>query len=106
MQIKWDGETTPSVWAPLGDFFGTAPGVNHYRSLPLGVGEDGWWYCNWYMPFAKEARVELVNDGKTPRSVDFEVVHAPLSQPIAQLGRFHAKWHRDAFLPREPERAD
>jgi len=104
LQIKWDGEAAPSVWAPLGDFFGTAPGANQYRSLPLGLGEDGWWYCNWYMPFDKEARVELVNDGKTPRSVSFEVVHAPLSQPIAQLGRFHAKWHRDAFLPRETER--
>ena len=104
LQIKWDGEAAPSVWAPLGDFFGTAPGANQYRSLPLGLGEDGWWYCNWYMPFDKEARVELVNDGKTPRNVSFEVVHAPLSQPIAQLGRFHAKWHRDAFLPRETER--
>ena len=105
LQIKWDGETTPSVWVPLGDFFGTAPGVNHYRSLPLGVSEDDWWYCNWYMPFAKEARVELINDGKTQQSVKFEVVHAPLSQPIEKLGRFHAKWHRDAFQPREPERA-
>jgi len=104
LQIRWDGETTPSVWAPLGDFFGTAPGANHYRSLPLGLGEDGWWYCNWYMPFEKEACVELVNDGKTLRSVSFELVHAPLSQPIAQLARFHAKWHRDAFLPREAER--
>jgi hypothetical protein len=105
LQIKWDGETWPSVWAPLGDFFGTAPGLNQYRSLPMGVTDDGWWYCNWYMPFAKEARVELVNDGKTPRSVSFEVVHAPLSQPIAQLARFHAKWHRETFPPREPERA-
>jgi hypothetical protein len=105
LQIKWDGEATPSVWAPLGDFFGTAAGVNHYRSLPMGVGEDGWWYCNWYMPFAKEASVELVNDGKTQRSLNFEVTYAPLSQPIGTLGRFHAKWHRDAFLPREAERA-
>jgi hypothetical protein len=105
LQIKWDGEAIPSVWAPLGDFFGTAPGVNYYRSLPMGVGEDGWWYCNWYMPFGKEARVELINDGKTQRAVTFEVTYAPLSQPIGKLGRFHAKWHRDAFLPREPERA-
>src|ERR1019366_8279432 len=29
LQIKWDGETAPSVWAPLGDFFGTAAGANH-----------------------------------------------------------------------------
>jgi hypothetical protein len=104
LQIKWDGETAPSVWAPLGDFFGTAAGANHYASLPLGVGSDGWWYCNWYMPFDRAARVELVNDGKASRSVNFELATAPLSQPIAQLGRFHAKWHRDAFLPRETER--
>ncbi|MCX6922045.1 MAG: DUF2961 domain-containing protein [Verrucomicrobia bacterium] len=105
LQISWDGETTPSVWAPLGDFFGTATGGNHYSSLPLGMDKDGWWYCNWYMPFEREARVELVNDGKAPQTVNFELVHATLSQPIAQLGRFHAKWHRDAFLPREPERS-
>jgi hypothetical protein len=105
LQIKWDAETTPSVWAPLGDFFGSAAGVNHYNSVPMGVGEDGWWYCNWYMPFEQEARVELINDGKTLRNVSFEVTYAPLSQPIATLGRFHAKWHRDAFPPREVERA-
>jgi hypothetical protein len=105
LQIKWDAETAPSVWAPLGDFFGTAPGMNRYDSLPMGVGEAGWWYCNWYMPFAQEAQVELINDGKLQRNVSFEVTYAPLSQPIAKLGRFHAKWHRDAFLPREPERA-
>ncbi|HOX56651.1 MAG TPA: DUF2961 domain-containing protein [Candidatus Paceibacterota bacterium] len=104
LQIKWDGESAPSVWSPLGDFFGTAPGLNAYRSLPLGAGEDGWLYCNWYMPFKKEARVELVNDGSTARTLQVELQHAELSRPIAQLGRFHAKWHRDAFLPREAER--
>ena len=32
------------------------------------------------------------------------MTQAPLTKPIAELGRFHAKWHRDAFLPTEPER--
>jgi hypothetical protein len=104
LQIKWDGEAAPSVWAPLGDFFGTAPGVNYYDSLPLGVGKDGWFYCNWYMPFAKDARVELINEGRTQRRVTLELAQAPLKQPIARLARFHAKWHRDAFLPQAPER--
>jgi hypothetical protein len=104
LQIRWDGEATPSVWAPLGDFFGTAAGANRYRSLPLGLTDDGWWYCHWYMPFAKEAMVELVNDGKRRREVSVEVAHDPLQRPIEQLARFHAKWHRDAFLPAEPER--
>lgn len=104
LQIKWDGESEPSVWAPLGDFFGTAPGVNSYRSYPLGMGEDGWWYCNWYMPFGKSAEVELSNSGAGKQQLRVELAHAPLSVPLEQLARFHAKWHRDAFLPAEPER--
>jgi hypothetical protein len=105
LQINWDGEKEPSVWAPLGDFFGTADGANRYRSYPLGLTEDGWWYCTWYMPFGKQAQIQLVNDGtNAARRVSFEVTHAPLSQPINQLARFHAKWHRDAFLPSQLER--
>jgi D-arabinan exo alpha-(1,3)/(1,5)-arabinofuranosidase (non-reducing end) len=104
LQIKWDGESTPSVWAPLGDFFGTAPGGNVYTSLPLGHTADGWWYCYWYMPFATSARVELINDDTNQHQVIFQVTSAPLSRSIGQYGRFHAKWHRDAFLPTAPGR--
>ena len=104
VQINWDGQTRPAVWAPLGDFFGTAVGMNPYRSYPLGVTDDGWFYCKWYMPFASEAKVQLVNNGKAKRRLSFEVSYAPLTRPIEQLGRFHAKWHRDVLLPTEPER--
>ncbi len=93
LQITWDGQTQPAVWTPLGDFFGTGPGENRYRSLPAGMTEDGY-YAYWYMPFAAEARVELVNGDNHAHKVDFEVVHAPLTRPIEQLARFHAKWHR------------
>ena len=104
LKITWDGAKTPQVWVPLGDFFGTAPGINKYKSLPMGMTDEGF-YSFWYMPFAKNAKIEIANDGKVERKVDFEVVHAPLTRPIEQLGRFHAKWHRDAFLPKEKERA-
>ncbi|HVV73006.1 MAG TPA: DUF2961 domain-containing protein, partial [Verrucomicrobiae bacterium] len=67
IQINWDGEQDPSVWAPLGDFFGTAPGANQYHSLPLGFGADGWWYCDWYMPFERGAVLQFKNDGKARR---------------------------------------
>jgi len=105
LQINWDGEKEPSVWAPLGDFFGTAAGAHPYRSYPMGLTDDGWWYCNWYMPFAKEARIQIINDGKQKRQMTVEIRDESLALPIAQLARFHAKWHRDAFLPPEPERA-
>ena len=104
LQIYWDGEETPSVWAPFGDFFGTAAGANPYLSLPSGLTEDGWWYCHWYMPFAKQAKVMVQNDSKVERKIHLEVVHVPLKGDAGKLGRFHAKWHRDAFLPEEPER--
>ncbi|MBN2001192.1 DUF2961 domain-containing protein [candidate division KSB1 bacterium] len=41
LQIFWDGEKFPSVWAPLGDFFGSTPGWNNYKTLPLGMTTDG-----------------------------------------------------------------
>jgi hypothetical protein len=104
LSIRWDGETTPSVWTPLGDFFGTAPGVNKYSSLPLGMTDTGF-YSYWYMPFASEALVELKNDGTAPLTLEVAITHAPLTRAVAALGRFHAKWHRDALLPVEPERA-
>ncbi|UCG59643.1 MAG: DUF2961 domain-containing protein [Phycisphaerales bacterium] len=104
LQIYWDGEKTPSVWAPFGDFFGTAAGANPYLSLPSGLTEDGWWYCHWYMPFAEQAQIMIRNDSDVERKVHLEVVHVPLKGDAGKLGRFHAKWHRDAFLPADPER--
>ncbi len=103
LQIYWDGEKEPSVWVPLGDFFGTAPGVNKYKSLPLGMTDDGF-YSFWYMPFANSAVIQIRNDGEKAQTVMFSVTQAPLTKPIEKLGRFHAKWHRDAFLPQEPGR--
>jgi hypothetical protein len=103
LKITWDDDREPAVWTPLGDFFGTAAGANKYRSLPVGVTDDGG-YCFWYMPFAQQARIELINDGKEKRELGFEITHAPLTTPVEKIARFHAKWHRDAFLPAAPER--
>ena len=103
LHMYWDGETQPSVWAPLGDFFGSAPGINKYASLPLGMTDDGF-FCHWYMPFKDGATVKLTNDGTVTRTVRFVVRHAPVDRPIETLGRFHAKWHRDALLPDDAER--
>jgi len=101
LRATWDGQSQPAVWSPLGDFFGTAPGLNLYKSLPTGMTKDGF-YSYWYMPFAKSALVELVNEDTAGRQVEIEIVHAPLGGPFGGLGHFHAKWHRDTFaLPKD-----
>jgi hypothetical protein len=105
LQITFDGQPKPAVWCPLGDFFGTAPGVNHYQSLTTGMTAEGF-YCYWYMPFAQSAVVEVANDCPDDREIGFEVVHAPLARPFQGLGHFHAKWHRDLAAVREDRRPD
>lgn len=104
LSIYWDGEDKPSVWTPLGDFFGTAPGINVYQSLPLGITEDYVLYSNWFMPFEKQALIEIKNDGEQMRELEFKITYAPLQRPACEYARFHAKWHRNIYLPKEKER--
>jgi hypothetical protein len=101
LEIRFDGQPEPAVCCPLGDFFGTAPGENYYKSFPLGMTKDGY-YCLWYMPFGKSAELRIVNGGRTNRAFAYAVTHAALTKPMEQLGYFHCKWHRDTVeLPRD-----
>ncbi|WP_343486277.1 glycoside hydrolase family 172 protein [Allomuricauda sp. d1] len=102
LEIRWDGEENPSVWTPLGDFFGTSPGWNEYKTLPMGM-TDEWAYSYWYMPFADGAEISLQNHYDGPVSVTLELQKEELSGNMDCYGRFHAKWHRD-LAPLEEER--
>jgi len=96
LSITWDGDAQPAVWTPLGDFFGTAPGINRFKSIPTGMTKDGF-YAYWYMPFSKSARLSIANDGAKPRTLCVTVVHERIDTDKPLL-RFHAKWHRDAYV--------
>lgn len=98
VSMFWDGEVNPSVWAPLGDFFGSSCGYIPYQSLPMGMQSNGWMYCYWYMPFASGAKIVLGNDGSVTRNVEVITTYAPLTKPINTLARFHAKWNRGTYL--------
>lgn len=98
VSMSWDGETNSSVWAPLGDFFGTACGYIPFTSLPAGLQSTRWMYCYWYMPFASRAQVVIGNDGSVTRNVDVVITRAPLNKPIGSLARFHAKWSRGEYV--------
>jgi Protein of unknown function (DUF2961) len=98
VSMAWDGETNASVWAPLGDFFGTACGYIPYAALPLGMQTNGWMYCYWYMPFASQAQIVIGNDGSVTRNVEVVITRAPLTKPISSVARFHAKWNRGVYV--------
>lgn len=103
LRITWDNQDIPAVEVPFGDFFGTAFGANPYKSLPSGYANEEW-YSRWYMPFRENAKIEIINQGNTPASFEILVKHAPIPPTLGgKLNYFHAKWHRDAFLPEKPE---
>lgn len=105
VSITWDDDAAPAVWSPLGDFFAYVGGADTFQSLPTGLLPDGTFYSYWYMPYGKKAHIEVGNDGPVPVSMTWQISHAPLDQPIETLARFHAKWHRNAFLPTRVDRA-
>ena len=101
LTIGFDGEREPCVWAPLGDFFGSAPGLNYYQSLPLGMRENGMCYSNWYMPFAKSARIAVRNESQQPVRLQFTIWSKPAEWEKGRSLHFHAKW-RNEWLPQDP----
>src|SRR5690348_16924195 len=57
LRMYWDGEVTPSVEGPIGDFYGLGLGEYHsYQSAPLQVSSDKALNCFFPMPFQKHAR--------------------------------------------------
>ena len=64
LRMYWDGESSPSVEAPIGDFFGLGLGDSFmYQSIPLAVGGDRALNCFFPMPFQKHARISVTNEG-------------------------------------------
>lgn len=101
--MYWDGEANPSVWAPLGDFFGVAPGIQYARTFPVGC-TPGFAYTHWQMPFSAGAAIVFENDSDVPQTFTVTLsAHTCAHSAVPGL-RFHAKWHRDAFLAQVQDR--
>ncbi len=98
--ISFDGRS-PGVMAPLGDFFGTAPGLNPYQSLPSGVLEDGTLYSHWVMPFKEKAVITVHNHSGEAMELKGEigVVNRPWTDDSLY---FHAKWRSEKDIPTRP----
>ena len=97
LHITFDDYPWAQVQSPVGDFFGAAPGVNPYESLPFTVRPDGTMVCRFVMPFERSCRIELHNRGNQTVGVKSEV----LSMPFAWNDRtmhFRARWRVDHNL--------
>ena len=99
----FDNAEAPQIWCPIGDFFGSAPGLNPYHSLPFRVtrnNENAEMVARWLMPFEKSATFELLNLGKDPVSVRMAISATPYKWTDRSM-HFHAKW-RTADMKTRP----
>lgn len=103
LEITWDDAALPSVWSPLGDFFGTGPGLNPYQALPCGVLENGTMYSHWVMPFARRAVLRIRNEGDELVNLTGKVVVQPVRWSNQYL-YFHAQWHTQYPIRTRPMR--
>ena len=97
-RMYWDGEDTPSVEAPIGDFFGMGHGITkNFASAPFVMSpEDGkGWNCFFPMPFANGARIEVENQSGEILRVFFYVDYTELDGIDEDELRFHAQWRRE-----------
>lgn len=97
LRMYWDGEASPSVEAPLGDFFGLGLGEYFlYHSIPLAVGPDRALNCFFTMPFNKSARITLTNESDHQvHAVFFNVDYQIYSHPLADdMLYFHAQYRQ------------
>ena len=68
-----DFDNEKSIETPLGDFFGSAPGVNPYENLFFTVDENGWMTSRLMMPFRKSMDFSLTNTGSIPYTVEMNL---------------------------------
>jgi hypothetical protein len=97
LRMYWDGESSPSVESPIGDFFGLGLGEYFlYQSIPLSVGSDKALNCFFPMPFQKHARVTVTNEGsRKVGAFYFNVDYRAYSRPLpADSLYFHAQYRQ------------
>ena len=97
LRMYWDGEESPSVETPIGDFFGLGTGVYYaWQSEMLSVGNSRALNSFFPMPFRKHARMTVTNEGKQAVSnlyynIDYHTQTHPLPPDTLY---FHAQYRQ------------
>jgi hypothetical protein len=104
IRIYWDGEETPSVEVPLGDFFASGHGVRSVvNSLAICVNPAGGFNSYWPMPFRKHCKITVENQLKENIWGFFYQITYALDEVPAEAGYFHAQWRRSLTTREYPE---
>ena len=99
LRMYWDGEQTPSVEVPVGDFF--CMGWGRYaqvNSLPVMVNPGSAFNCYWEMPFRSGARITIENLDDEQQTIFFQINYTLTDVPD-DAAMLHAQFRRSNPLP-------
>ncbi len=104
LRMYWDGEETPSVEVPLGDFFCNGHGLRYnVNSLPICVNPSGGFNCYWPMPFRKSAKITIENQRWEDIWGFFYQITYALGDVPENAASFHAQWRLSTTSQEYPE---
>jgi hypothetical protein len=99
LRFYWDGEATPSVEVPAGDFFASGwGGYAQISSLAVCVNPGSAFNSYWEMPFRKGFRVTAENLGDEEMTLYYQIDYA-LTEVPRDAAYFHAQFRRVNPLP-------
>ena len=94
LRFWWDGDDTPSIEVPLGDFFANGWCERSIvNSQPISVMAGGALNSYWPMPFRKSARVEVENRGPDMHQFFFQFDYT-LEEVPEDAAYLHAQFRR------------
>lgn len=92
----WDGQPHPSIECPLGDFMGIGHGkVMAYQSAVHSVGQNAGMNLWLPMPFTKQARFTLTNEGDKATPIYYQIDYTLGDPHDALVGRLHVLFRRE-----------
>jgi len=94
IRFYWDGEETPSIECPVGDFF--AMGWGKYAqisSLAVAVNPGSAFNCYWVMPFRKSCRITMENLDDKQMTLYYQITYALTDIP-ADAAYLHSQFRR------------
>ena len=95
LRAYWDGEETPSIETPLGDFFANGWCTRcNITSLPLAVNPAGGFNSYWEMPFRQHARITVENLSPDELRGFFYQITYTLTEVPQTRAYLHAQWRR------------
>lgn len=101
LHILCDDFPAGQVQSPVGDFFGAAPGINPFQSLPFTVHPDGTMICRFVMPYQNSMTIRFENMGGQPVSIRGSALPMAAEWKQSTL-HFRARWRVDHDLIADP----